>query len=175
MRAPIRRHRSCHADMHGKREAAQVIGATMSALGRMLAARFDLLPSCTTTPHVRAVSSLAVANAHMLLLPIQSSTPNAPEHGRGAWIGLRLSGDSPAASRPCRSDAAPADVMTPSRRRNKSLINRLNLSCFARQSSGGGSPTARHLLRTTQHPRACHHFDLSARPHVSQLKHISVT
>ena len=62
VRAPIRMHRPCHADMHEKREPAQVIGTTVSALGRMLAAGFDLLPCCAPTPRVRAVSSLAVAD-----------------------------------------------------------------------------------------------------------------
>ena len=57
VRAPIRRHRPCHADMHGKREAAQVIGTMMGSLGRVRIARFDARPCCAPPSRMRTASN----------------------------------------------------------------------------------------------------------------------
>ena len=106
--APIRGHWSSHADMHGKREAAQVIGTLMSSLCRVRIARFDARPSCAPTFSRARRLMFGSSGPHMLLPTEKSDATNVAVHGEDAFIGLRLSGDSPAARRPCRSGAAPA-------------------------------------------------------------------
>ena len=108
VRAPIRRRRSFHADMHGKREAAQVIGTMMGSLSRVRIAKFDARPTCTPT-FSGARSVKFVSSGPELKLPTEKlRRSDAAESGEDAWVGLQLSGGSPAASRPCRSDIAPA-------------------------------------------------------------------
>ena len=123
-RAPIRTHFSCHAGMHGKREAAQVIGMVMGSLGRVRVAKFDARPSCALT-FLRVRSVMYGSSGPQMLSPTETAgKPNAAKHGEDAWIGLQLSGDVPAARRPCRSSAAPA-------RRVITAIARPSRGCYA--------------------------------------------
>ena len=86
MRAPIRGRRSFHADMHGKREAAQVIGTMMGSLSRVHIAKFDARPTCTPT-FSGARSVKFVGSGPELKLPTEKlRRTDAAESGEDAWV-----------------------------------------------------------------------------------------